>query len=288
MISTSALAKKIFLSLTVILTIIGVNIAQGDESLSLYGLKGYGLVFSPDVSNGVNLQASVMHSRFENKIEDRDGYITATPLSFTYGSKGLWEVAVAADWEKWKNTDFHVSEEGLGDVFIGGKARLLGREKNFPLDLSLMPYVLIPGGNHDKSIGDIYNFNPSVDEDFSYGLNLLLGRQLGRFYLAGNLGINFLDTDLSYLKSNALFAGFAMEYHISESVMAYAEFFNTENKNDLHCDPCYSSDENDDMRELGAGLVWIRQRWGFRVHAGTGLTDTTPNVRLLASLNRGF
>jgi hypothetical protein len=288
MIFASTSAKKILTGMAVILTLVCVFEAHGDEALSIYGLKGYGFVLSPDISNGAHLQASVMHSRFNDKIKNRDGYVTAAPLSLTYGSDKLWEVAIAADWEDWKNTEFDESESGLGDVFAGGKVRLLGRNKKDPLDLSVMPYVLIPGGNHDKSIGDLYNFNPSTDEDYSYGVNLLLGKQLGRFYLAGNLGINYLDTNLDYLKDNAVFAGAAVEYQISESLMAYAEYFGTENKNDLECNPCFDKDVNDDMSELGAGLVWIKQRWGYRVHAGTGLTDTTPNIRLLASVNRGF
>jgi hypothetical protein len=288
MIFASASARKFPAILAVILTFVCVHEARADEALSIYGLKGYGFVLSPGISNGAHVQGSVMYSRYDNKIKNRDGYVTAAPVSLTYGSAGLWEVAVAADWEYWENTDFDETESGLGDVFAGGKVRLLGRNKQDPLDLSLMPYVLIPGGNHDKSIGDLYNFNPSTDDDLSYGANLLLGKRFGRFYLAGNLGINYLDTDLEYLKDNAVFAGAALEYHISETLMAYAEYVSTENKNDLECDPCFDRDVNDDMSELGAGLVWIKQRWGFRVHGGTGLTETTPNVRLLASVNRGF
>jgi hypothetical protein len=288
MIFASKSAKRILTGMALILVFVCVYEAQADESLSIYGLKGYGFVFSPEISNGSHVQASVMHSRFKDKIKNRDGSVTVTPLSLTHGSDGLWEVAVAANWEYWENTDFDESESGLGDVFAGGKVRLLGRNKKDPLDLSLMPYVLIPGGNHDKGIGDLYNFNPSTDDDFSYGANLLLGKRLGRFYLAGNLGINYLDTDLDYLKDNAVFAGAALEYQISESLMAYAEYFSTESKNDLDCNPCYDRDVNDDMSELGAGLVWIKNRWGYRVHAGTGLTDTTPSLRLLASVNRGF
>ncbi|MEW6079642.1 MAG: transporter [Thermodesulfobacteriota bacterium] len=288
MIFASTTIRKILAALAVVLSFACIHDARADESLSIYGLKGYGFVISPEVSTGTHVQGSVLYSRFNGKIENRDGYVVATPLSLTHGSDGLWEVAVATDWESWENTDFDESESGLGDVFAGGKVRLLGRNKKDPLDLSLMPYILIPGGNHDKSIGDLYNFNPSPEDDFSYGANLLLGKRVGRFYLTGNLGINYLDTDLDYLEDNAVFAGVALEYHISESLMAYAEYFGTENKNDLECDPCFDKDVNDDMSELGAGLVYIRQRWGFRVHGGTGLTDTTPNFRLLASINRGF
>lgn len=261
---------------------------MGDESLAIYGLKGYAYTYSPEPSNGFHLQAGVMYSKFEDKIEGRDGDIWAVPFGFTYGNGDVWEFAVAAHWEKWENTNFDVSEKGFGDIFIGIKYRLMGSRTTTDMDLSLMPYVLIPTGNHDKSIGDLYLYNPSDDEDFSYGINLLIGKQWDKVYLTGNVGINFVNTDLDYIDSNTLFVGLALEYRMSQDSTIYLEFMNNENKNKLECGECFGGDVNDDMRELGAGITWKKDEWGFKLHGGFGFTDTSPNYRILGLINRRF
>ncbi len=151
-----------------------------------------------------------------------------------------------------------------------------------------MPYLLIPTGNRDKSVGDLYGYNPSTDDDFSYGVNLLLGKQWGRFYLAGNIGINYVDTDLTGIEKDGVFLGLALEYQVFETLMVYAEFVNTENKLESECDPCITENTEDDLREIGAGLVWLYGKWGIKLHGGTGLTDTTPNFRGIGLINLNF
>jgi len=262
--------------------------AIADESLAIYGLRGYAYTYSPLPSNGFHFQTGGIYSRFDEKIEKRDGHIWAVPVSFTYGNGEWWEIAAATHWESWENTNHDVNESGIGDIFVGTKFRFLGSEKRTPLALSLMPYVLIPTGNRDKSIGDLYGYNPSTDDDFSYGVNLLLGKQWGRFYLAGNIGVNYVDTDLTGIEKDGVFLGLALEYQVSETFMVYAEFVNTENKLEIECDPCITENTEDDLREIGAGLVWLYGKWGLKIHGGTGLTDTTPNIRGIGLINLNF
>lgn len=258
--------------------------AMADESLALYGLKGYAYTFSPLPSKGFYAQTGAMYSVFNNGLENGDGHTFAVPISITYGNGEWWEVSGASHYESWENSDIDIDEKGMGDLFVGGKIRLL---KNLP-DISLMPYVLIPTGNRDKGIGDLYYLNPSPDDDVSYGLNLLIGGQINKVYLAANIGINYADTDREWLDTTSMFFGLAAEYQISETWMTYLEFINTGNKNNIDCDTCIDKNADEDLREIGAGLVWLKDKWGFKVHAGAGLTDTSPDFRVMGLVNKGF
>jgi hypothetical protein len=209
----------------------------------------------------------------------------------TYGDGDRWEVSTAIHFENWKNTDFDVSESGLGDLFIGGKYRFLAQEKGKKVDLSVLPYILIPTGNRDKSIGDLYLFNPTDEDDISYGATLLLGKRWNRFYLSGNLGINRLESDLDYIDDTTILLGLALEYHISESLNSYFEFINNENRNrsiypENHS--CYDADTDEDIREIGAGVVWLKNRWGFKFHTGIGLSETAPDIHVSCMVNYTF
>lgn len=266
--------------------------APADEMLAFYGLKGYAYTYSPLPSDGFHLQSGGMYSLFhESNLECRDGYIWVVPLSLTYGDGDLWEVSAGSQWEYWKNTDFDVDETGIGDIFLGGKIRFLGQNRGMPLDLSLMSYILIPTGDRDKSIGDLYNYNPTNDDEYSYGANLLLGRRWERFYLSGSIGIHHVDSDHDYIDQDTFSISLAMEYHISESLMVYGEFLNSENKN-LYNYPqghmCYDPDVDEDIRELGAGIGWVKDEWGMKFHIGTGFTETSPDVRAALLVNRSF
>ncbi len=265
---------------------------SADEMISLYGMKGYAYTWSPLPADGFHLQTGAMYSIFhQNNLECRDGYIWVVPLSLTYGDGNFWEVSAGTQWEYWKNTDFDVDETGIGDIFLGGKVRVLGQEKGMPLDVSLMPYVLIPTGDRDKSIGDLYNYNPTGDDEYSYGINLLLGRRWDRFYLAANIGLNHVDSDHDYIDEDTFFLGLTMEYHISETLISYVEFINNENKNHYNYPEgtlCYDSDVGEDIREIGAGIGWMKDEWGIKLHAGAGMTETSPDLRVIALINRSF
>lgn len=265
---------------------------RADEMLSLYGMKGYAYTWSPLPADGLHLQTGAMYSIFhQNNLECRDGYIWVVPLSLTYGDGNFWEVSAGTQWEYWKNTDFDVNENGIGDIFLGGKVRILGQEKGMPLDLSLMPYILIPSGDRDKSIGDLYNYNPTGDDEYSYGINLLLGRRWERFYLSGNFGLNHVDSDHDYIDEDTFFLGLTMEYQISETLTSYVEFINNENKNRYNYPQghlCYDSDVGEDIREIGAGIGWVKDEWGVKLHVGTGMTETSPDLRVMALINRSF
>ncbi|MCP4106280.1 MAG: transporter [Desulfobacteraceae bacterium] len=270
--------------------------ANGDEMLSLYGLKGYAYTYSPLPADGFHLQTGVMYSLFktgnvfhDDNLNCRDGYVWVAPVSLTYGDGNLWEVAAAAHYEYWKNTDYDdVDESGIGDLFLGGKVRVLSQDKKMPFDLSLMPYIVFPTGNQDKSIGDLYRYSPSDDDEISYGANLLLGRRLKRFYFTGNIGVNYMDNDSD---SSTLFYGMAIEYQISESLNSYAEFFNSEHRNTTIypvTSQCYDKDSTEDIRELGIGIVWLKGRFGIKLHTGFGMTATSPDIRGIALFNVGF
>ena len=266
--------------------------AAGDEMLAPYGLKGYAYTYSPLTVDGFHLQTGAMYSIYhKNNLDCRDGYIWDLPVSLTYGDGKLWEAAAAIQWERWKNTDYDVDERGFGDLFIGGKVRPLAQDRGMPLDLAVMPYILLPTGDRDASIGDLYLFNPSDDDDLSYGLNLLLGRRWDRFYLSVNLGINLVDTDLPYIEEETFLFGMALEYQVSERLNTYLEFLNNENKNRFQCEVCTACDDPDveeDIREVGLGAVWLAGPWGFKAHIGAGMTETSPDFRLLTLINRSF
>ncbi len=273
--------KKI-IALTIAVLLIASG-AMADEMLALYGLKGYAYTYSPLIVQGAYIQTGGIYSLFSS-IDNQEGYTWAVPLSLTYGNGEWWEASIATHWEYWKNTDYAVNESGMGDVFVGGKFRLIGSSKDAPLDISLMPYLLIPV-NHDKSIGDLYPFNTITENDMSYGINLLLGKRWERFYLSANIGINYTDTDVAYTKTSSLFLGLALEYQISESWDSYIEFVNIENKNDYGCSPCYDQTADEDRREIGLGIVWLKNYWGFKLHAGIGLTDTAPDFQVIGLVN---
>jgi len=276
--------KKIIPAIVAAL-LLTVSFANADETLALYGMKGYAYVWSPMISQGGYVQAGAVYSLFKGS-DGMDGNTWAVPVSFTYGNGKWWEVSAATHWERWENTDVSVNDSGVGDVFVGGKLLLIGAEKNAPLDLSLMPYILIPTGSRDKSVGDLYQFNPSIKDDESYGLNLLLGKRWERFYISANLGINYMNSDVSYIKSSSLFAGLALEYQLAENLTTYVEFFNVGNKNDFGCGICYDKNADQDIRQLGLGVVWLKDLWGFKLHGGFGLSDTSPDFRIIALVNR--
>lgn len=266
--------------------------AGADENLNLYGGKGYLYTLSPLTVDGWHVQAGAMYSLFhKNNLDCRDGYIWAMPLSLTYGDGDRWEVAAGTHYESWENTDFDEGESGLGDLHVGGKFRAMGQDRGQPLDLSVHPYLRIPTGNRDKGIGDLHNWSQSDDGDAGAGLDLLLGRRWNRLYASLQLGVNVLDTGDPFVDDTAFYAGLAAEYQLTESLLAYVEFFNTENKNSFACEacsPCYDPDITDDIRELGGGVVWLKGLWGLKLHVGTGLTETSPDVRVSALINRNF
>lgn len=272
--------------------------AAGDENIALYGMKGYTYTYSPLPADGLHLQVGGMYSLFQSgnlfhddNLNCRDGYVWYAPISLTYGDGKWWEASAATHWEYWENTDFDVDEKGIGDVFIGAKLHLLDQERGMPIDLSVMSYLLADiAGNRDKSIGDIYLYNPTED-DLAYGFNLLLGLRRNPFYFAVNLGLNYVDTDLEYIEDKTLFLGLTAEYQISETITTYLEFINNENKNRenyLPSELCYDEDTEDDIRELGLGLVYVKDQWGVKVHVGMGMTSTSPDVRAMAMVNRSF
>ena len=261
---------------------------SADESLGIYGLKGYAYTYSPIPVNGLYVQSGFLSSQFNDKYENGDGSVNVVPLSFTYGDGRLWELAVATHYEMWENTDLDVDENGIGDVFVGMKLRALGLQKDFPFDLTLEPYALIATGNRDVGIGDIYYFNPSDEDDNSFGLNILIGKQLARVYLSVNLGVNHVSTDLYWIDDLSLLVGAAAEYQISETLTSYVEFLHSENKINLSCDSCQEVAIDEDYQFLGAGIVWIKNKWGIKLHLGTGLTDLSPSFQGMALLNRNF
>ncbi len=273
----------------VMLFLAGPLTARADEMLALYGLKGYAYTYSPLVTDGLHVQAGVMYSYYQEwNLECRDGFIWFLPVSLTYGDGDWWEVSAGMQWEYWKNTDFNVDESGVGDLFLGGKFRLLGQDRKQVMDLSLMPYVFFPTGDHDKSIGDLYLFNPTEEDDYPYGLNLLAGRRWGRVYASLNLGINYIDSSLPYIENSTFFYGLTAEYQVSETLNTYIEFMNNENKNHFQCPACgacYDEDTDQDIREIGAGLVWLKNKWGFKFHAGVGLSETAPDFRVIGLVN---
>lgn len=269
--------------------------SAADENLALYGLKGYAYTYSPLTANGLYAQTGCMYSEYDGKIHTRDGYIWVFPLSITYGDGDWWEVSAATHYEYWENTsDFwdnsraDLDQNDIGDLFIGGKARLIGQDRGYPLDLSVMPYVVLPTGNHAESIGDLFLFNPTDEDDYSYGMNMLLGRRMGRVYLSANIGVNHVDSDLDYIEKTTLFTGLAAEVHLTESWMAYTEFYNNENKNRREFSYIEYGDTEEDMREIGLGIVGVKNKWGFKLHAATGLSDTTPNIRVAFLINRNL
>ncbi|QTA88847.1 DUF5777 family beta-barrel protein [Desulfonema magnum] len=292
---------------TVSLVIIAIlslpSTVMADENLALYGLKGYAYTYSPLVVDGLHLQTGVMYSSFhgdnlfrDDNLNCRDGNIWAVPLSLTYGDGDWWEVSAATHWERWENTDFDVNENGIGDVFLGGKVRILRQDKGSFVDVSVMPYALISTGDRDKSVGDLYRYSASDEDDPSYGGNLLLGKRWDRFYLTGNVGLHYVDTDEDDNEdedadNTTLFIGLTAEYQVSETVTTYAEFINKEHSNTTvypESSPCYDEDSDEDIRELGIGVAWLKDQWGFKIHAGAGLTPTSPDVRVAALINLSF
>ncbi len=94
--------------------------AFSDETLGLYGLKGYAYTYSPLPARGLHLQTGVMYSRFEtSNLNCRDGFIWVIPVSLTYGDGDRFEGALATHMEYWENTYFDVNESGTGDLFWG-------------------------------------------------------------------------------------------------------------------------------------------------------------------------
>lgn len=277
--------RLIALSLFIMICPAGVH---ADETLALYGLKGYAYTWSPLPVEGLHLQTGGMYAIYhERNVDERDGYIWTFPLSVTYGNGSVWEVAAASHMEYWKNTDYDVDESGFGDLFLGGKFRFLNAEKGHFADMAVTPYWLIATGDREKSIGDFYLFNPTDEDDITYGINLTAGRLWRRFYGALNIGWNHIDSDLGYIKNDTLLLGAALEYHVSETINTYMELIYNENKNQYICGTC-DEDANEDFTEIGIGAVGIKGRWGLKVHIGAGLTPTTPDVRLLTLINRGF
>lgn len=64
---------------------------------------------------------------------------------------------------------------------------------------------------------------------------------------------------------------------------------NTKNKN--HYDypknnRCYDEDTDEDIREIGLGVMWLKNKWGIKTQAGVGFTETSPDFRVLALINR--
>ncbi|PIF02945.1 MAG: hypothetical protein CR990_00330 [Desulfococcus sp.] len=281
--------------------------ARADENLAFYGLKGYLFSFSPLVVDGGHAQAGIMFSPYkDNSLNCREGHIWAAPISFVMGDGDWWEAGIATHWEFYENTDAYfdgqdvdTSRSAMGDIFIGGKIRLLGQDQDqFPdqdrgqgIDLSLMPYVLLPTGERDRGIADLYRFVQTDEDHPAWGLNLLLGRRFDQLVLNLNIGLNYMETDDPDKDEMVRFVALAAEYQVKETLTAYLEFVDIENKDEFNCadcSPCYDPDAGDDIREIGVGMDWLKNFWGFKLHLGIGLTDTSPDWRVVALVNRNL
>lgn len=268
----------------------GLKDACAEENLALYPMKGYAYTYSPLAADGLHFQASLMYSLYQaSNLKCRDGDIWAIPFGLTWGDGDLLEFTIASHYESWNNTDFDVDESGLGDLFVGGKVRLLGQDRNGVLDLSMMPYFLFPTGDRDKGIGDLFRYNPSEEDEIIYGLNLLIGKRWDRLYTGLNIGINYMGSDEPYVRNRSLLIGAFLEYQIREEMMAYLEFINSENRNTFTCEACtgcYDPDIDQDIREIGIGVSWLAGKWGLKFHVGGGLSKTSPDIRAFLTINR--
>lgn len=261
------------------------------EPLALYGHKGYAYTFSPLPAGGISIQSGGMYSHYEaNNLKKRDGFIQVVPISLTFGNGDLWELTATTHWEYWKNTDYDIEAKGYGDVFFGGKLLLLSQEKENPLDIAIQAFALTPSENREKSIGDLYLYNPTEEDVQSNGFHILLGKRWEKNYLVGNLGLNNTDTQKDYIKKDSNFYGITLERHLDEERMFYVEFINHENKNRLENTFCYGCDNDVDqpIRELGMGCVRLLDTWTLKYHVGVGLTKTSPDFRLFILINYNF
>lgn len=97
-----------------------------------------------------------------------------------------------------------------------------------------------------------------------------------------------MDADPDDIEDDAWFLGLTAEYHVREDLAVYAEFVNIDNKNRFNCaecSPCYDEDGDEDIREIGVGAAYLKDFWGFKLHAGVGLGDTSPDFRVVGLVN---
>ncbi|PIE71574.1 MAG: hypothetical protein CSA22_01740 [Deltaproteobacteria bacterium] len=277
--------------LTLMLFLLSMPAMAGD-SIGVYGLNGYGYTGDPVPVEGVYLQIGGMISTYhENNLKCRDGHIMAVPLSISAGNGTHWQLAAATHWERWKNTDFDNDEDGFGDLFVGGSYQMLHADAGHLLDLSLGAHLLVPTGDRDKAIGDLFLFNATDTDDTVAGVNLRIGKSWGDLRLTADLGANKVHAKDEALKDNSWTFGAAAAYTVSDHLTVYTEVFNHHHRNretPSSDSSCYDPDRKDDIREIALGAFWSQKNWGFKTQIGAGISETSPDMRVMASVNHAF
>ncbi|MEO5769227.1 MAG: transporter, partial [Polyangia bacterium] len=90
------------------------------------------------------------------------------------------------------DTDYSITEQGLGDMILSPKIRLMNAARN-SLGVAIIPSMVLPTGDKHKFLGEgQFIFQPSavIDGEFGY---------LGRFRVAINAGMRLRGTESVFI-----------------------------------------------------------------------------------------
>lgn len=191
-------------------------------------------------------------------------------LQLGYGLTERFDIGLDLPFTWWypDNAGFH--EQGLDDLSVGLRYRLLDEKESSP-GIAVLAAATFPTGDVDKGLS-------SGGTDFD--TKVILSKRLGPVNTHLNLGYFWPSTEKYDLKSGLTY-GVGMDFSASSQLQLLAELNGNENifPKGLH------PEADKDPLEAKVGLRFISDT-GFitTFGVGLGLTDASPGYRVLAGL----
>lgn len=187
-----------------------------------------------------------------------------------YGLTEKFDIGLDFPFTWWypDNVGFH--EQGLDDLSVGLRYRLLDEKESFPA-IAILGATTFPTGDEDKGLS-----TSGTDLD----AKLIVSKRLGPVNSHLNLGYSWPSTKKYELRDGITY-GVGIDFSASSHVLLLAELIGNENRYTKELHP----NGDKDPLEVRLGLRYISDTGLIATFgAGFGLTDTSPEYRLLAGL----
>lgn len=191
-------------------------------------------------------------------------------LQFGYGITENFDIGLDLPFTWWYPDNAGWHEQGLDDLSIGLRYRLLDEKESIP-GIAILGAVTFPTGDEDKGLS-------TGGTDFES--KLIMSKRLGPVNTHLNIGYSWPGTK-KYDLQDGLTYGIGMDFSVSSQTQLLAELVGNKNRytKDLH------PKGDADPLEIRAGVRIISDRGLITtLGVGVGLSNASPDYRALAVL----
>lgn len=191
-------------------------------------------------------------------------------LQFGYGITENFDIGLDLPFTWWYPDNAGWHEQGLDDLSIGLRYRLLDEKESMP-GIAILGAVTFPTGDEDKGLS-------TGGTDFES--KLIMSKRLGPVNTHLNIGYSWPGTK-KYDLQDGLTYGIGMDFSVSSQTQLLAELVGNKNRytKDLH------PKGDADPLEIRAGVRIISDRGLITtLGVGVGLSNASPDYRALAVL----